>query len=350
MDFVSRSFSFAEGDPTVVIGEVGVNHNGDPELAFRLVEVAIDAGIDIVKFQVFKAEKEISRFAALAPYQRETSPHVSNQVELCKPLELTPTTLRDIKHYCDTRNIGFLCSAFDVDSIDFLIDELNVKSLKIASGEVTNFPLLEYVGRRNVGVILSTGASNLMEVSGAVKTLKRAGCPELVLLHCVSSYPAPHNELNLRAINTLRTEFGLPTGFSDHSMGIEAAVIATALGAVVIEKHFTLDRHMIGPDHLASAEPDELKRMVDSVRLVNSVLGDGVKNLMPCERFNLPLIRRSLVANGNLHKGSFLTREMIEIKRPASGIDPRDLNDVIGRELACNVEDDRPLTWECLVH
>jgi N,N'-diacetyllegionaminate synthase len=358
MDFFAQNYAFADSGPTVVIGEIGVNHNGDSALARRLVDVAVAAGVHIVKFQAFKSEEEISRFAALAPYQQLTSSDVSNQLELCKALELPASAFRNLKQHCTARGVGFLSSAFDFESVDFLVDKLKVRAIKIASGEVTNLPFLEYIGSRKVGVILSTGASTLEEVKHAVAALRRAGCPELVLLHCVSSYPAPVSELNLRAMQTLKTEFGVPVGFSDHSLGIKAAITAAALGAVVIEKHFTLDRTMRGPDHAASLEPDELKRLVksvaaamtlgDGVKLTNEALGDGIKRPMPSEMSNLPLIRKSLVASGRLRQGDRLTRAMIAIKRPAEGIAPGDLDQVIGRRLNRDLADDEPITWNSL--
>jgi N-acetylneuraminate synthase len=348
MDFFARKYAFGEDDPTVVIGEIGVNHNGDPQLARRLVDVAAAAGVDIVKFQVFKAEKEISRFAALAPYQRETSHGAANQLELCKALELSPSDLRDLKQRCAAADLGFLCSVFDFDSVDFLVDDLKVEAIKIGSGEITNLPFLEYVGSRKCGVILSTGASTLAEVGEAVAALRRGGTGELVLLHCVSSYPAPNNELNLRAMQTLKMEFRVPTGFSDHSVGFAAAAAATSLGAVVIEKHFTIDRNLPGPDHRASADPEDLRRLVETIRAIDSALGDGVKRPMPCELANQASIRRSLVARGTLKAGDRLTESMVDIKRPAGGIEPKYFAKVIGRVLRRNLEDDEPITWESL--
>jgi N-acetylneuraminate synthase len=348
MDFFARSFSFAEGEPPLVIAEAGVNHNGDVRLAKRLIDVAGEAGAQIVKFQAFKTERNISRFAELAPYQKENSPACKGQYDLCKPLELGVSEFRELKEYCDDRRIGFLCSVFDFDSIDFIADDLKASTVKIASGEVTNAPMLEYVGSKKLAVILSTGASTLAEVSEAIGVLKNAGCSDLVLLHCVSNYPAPTNELNLRAMLTLKREFGLPVGFSDHSMGNVAAIAAVAMGAVAIEKHFTLDHTMEGPDHKASAEPGELKQLVEDLMLVHAAQGDGVKRPMPCESANLPLIRRSLVAGHILSKGDVLTRSMIQIKRPADGIDPRRLQEAIGRRLARDLHEDEPIQWSDL--
>jgi N,N'-diacetyllegionaminate synthase len=348
LDFFARQFAFSENDPPVVIAEAGVNHNGDVNLAKRLIDVAADAGAPIVKFQAFKTEKEISRFAELAPYQKETSPDAQSQFDLCKALELGFGDFRALKQHADACGIGFLCSVFDFDSIDFIADDLKAKAVKVASGEVTNAPLLDYVARKKLAVILSTGASTLAEVAEAVATLKKSGCPEIVLLHCVSNYPAPANELNLSAMRTLKTELGLPVGFSDHSMGNTAAIAAAAMGAVAIEKHFTLDRAMTGPDHKASSEPSELKQLVDDLAQVHAARGDGVKQPMPSESENRPLIRRSLVAAGALAKGTVLTRAMIEIKRPADGIDPRRLQDAIGRKLIRDLRDDEPIRWSDL--
>jgi N,N'-diacetyllegionaminate synthase len=349
MDFFSRSYAFAEGDAPVIIGEIGVNHNGDPALAKRLVDVGIEAGVDIVKFQAFKTEKAVSRFAAMAPYQEQSNSAATNQLELARPLELSGPQLHELKLYCDQRNMPFLCTAFDFDSLDMLLDLVKITTLKVASSEVTNIPFLEYIGERRLSAILSTGASTLEEVGTAIDALRRSGSPELILLHCVSSYPAPPRELNLRAMQTLRAEFGVPVGYSDHSEGITAAISAAALGAVAIEKHFTLDRTMEGPDHAASLEPDELKALVQQVRYAQQALGDGVKRPMPCEMENLPLIRKSLVANFPLRRGTRLSRDMIEIKSPANGIQPGDLHNVLGRMLAHDLEEDRPITWDSLV-
>ena len=348
MDFGSRKYAFAGDAPPAVIGEIEVNHNGDPTLARRLVDVAVEAGVDIVKFQVFKSENEISRFAQLAPYQKAAAA-AANQLDLCKALEFSHSAIENLERYCVERKIGFFCSVFDSDSLRFLVDELKIAAVKVASGEITNLPFLEEIGHCKIGVILSTGGSTLAEVAEAVSVLTSSGCPELVLLHCVSSYPAPFNELNLSAMQTLRTEFRLPVGFSDHTPGIEAAIVATSLGAVVIEKHFTLDRGLPGPDHRASIEPNELKQFVTGIKLAHASLGDGIKRAAPSEIENLPLIRRSLVASRSLRKGERLARDMIAIKRPATGIPPDDIDKVLGRQLICDLEEDQPITWTALV-
>ena len=346
MHLESADFDFARPDTTVVIAEVGVNHNGDPRLARRMIDVAREAGADVVKFQAFKADKEISRYAPKAAYQEANTGAEGNQLELARALELDAETLRSLKNYCAEVGMPFLCTAFDFDSADLLCDDLKVSAIKIGSAEVTNIPLLEHIGAKRVGVILSTGASTLAETATAVAALRNAGCPELVLLHCVSSYPAPVEQVNLRAMHTLRREFGVPVGFSDHTPGIEAAIAAAALGACAVEKHFTTDRNLPGPDHLASVEPHELKALVAGVRAANRALGNGVKAPVPCELPNLPLIRKSLVATRDLPAGTALARDMIEVKRPQGGIEPSELRKLLGRRLNKAVPEDMPIKWD----
>jgi sialic acid synthase SpsE len=348
MLFESASFDFRQPDRTLVIAEVGVNHNGDPELAKRMIEVARTAGADIVKFQAFNSEKEISRYAGKAKYQADNTGDAGGQLELCKALELSGAVLAELKACCGRLRLPFLCTAFDFDSVDLLADTLKVSAIKIGSAEVTNLPMLEYIGAKKLGAILSTGASTLAEVGEAIDALRRGGCPELVLLHCVTSYPAPAREANLRAMQAMRSAFGLPVGFSDHTEGIACGIAAAALGACAIEKHFTLDRNLPGPDHRASVEPDELAALVAGVRAANSALGNGVKQPAPCEEANLPLIRKSLVAASDLAPGTRLERGMIEIKRPLGGIAPGQLEQILGRSLRHGVGADMPITWDDL--
>lgn len=348
MHLESAEFDFSRVDRTVVIAEVGVNHNGDPALARRMVDVAREAGADVVKFQAFKSEKEISRYAPKALYQEENTGPEGGQLELCKALELSGEALRSLKDYCAELRMPFLCTAFDFDSVDLLCGELKVAAIKIGSAEVTNLPFLEYIGTRRVAAILSTGASTLAEVGAAVQALRAGGCRELALLHCVSSYPAPAEQVNLRAMATLRQAFGVPVGFSDHTPGYAVAIAAAALGACAVEKHFTTDRNLPGPDHLASVEPHELKALVAGVRIANRALGDGVKAPAACELPNLPLIRKSLVAARDLPAGTKLARDMIEIKRPQGGIEPADLGRLLGRRLKAAVREDMPIRWDDL--
>jgi N-acetylneuraminate synthase len=348
MQFESTSFDFSRPERTIVIAEVGVNHNGDPLLARAMVDVARDAGADIVKFQAFNSEKEISRYAGKAKYQADNTGDSGGQLELCKALELSGAQLSSLKDYCAQLGQPFLCTAFDFDSVDLLADVLKVSTIKIGSAEVTNIPMLEYIGAKKLAAILSTGASTLVEVEQAIEALRRGGCPELVLLHCVTSYPAPAAEANLRAMETMRQAFGLPVGFSDHTEGIACAIAAAALGACAIEKHFTTDRKLPGPDHLASVEPSELEALVEGVRMARAALGSGIKSPAPCEAANLPLIRKSLVATRDLAAGTRLDRAMIEIKRPLGGIEPARLAHVLGRTIRTPVLEDMPITWDDL--
>ncbi len=348
MKLGTKEFSFVPGAPCVVIAEVGVNHNADRMIARRMVDAAVAAQVDVVKFQSFKSEKEISRYAAKTPYQQETITAGDNQLEMAKALELSADVLLEMQAYCAEKGVGFLCTAFEEDSVDLLIDELNVQAIKIPSPEVNNLPLLARIGSRCRSAILSTGASTLAETGVAIETLQRAGCQELVVLHCVTSYPAEFRDVNLRAMKTIHDAYQVPVGFSDHTLGISIPIAAATLGAVAIEKHFTLDRKMPGPDHRASIEPDELAAMVRGIREAQMALGSPVKQPQPCELPNLPLVRKSLVAARNLPSGTRLTRDMIEIKRPVNGIAPTELENVLGMVLTEALEYDAPIRWESL--
>jgi len=264
---------------------------------------------------------------------------------MCKALEMSASTLREMKEYCAVRKMPFLCSAFDFESVDLLVDDLKVQTIKVASSEVTNIPFLKYIGERKMAVVLSSGASTLAEVGLAVQALREAGCRELMLFHCVSSYPAPYDQINLRAMATMNNAFGLPVGFSDHTIGSAAAIAAAALGAVAIEKHFTLDCTMEGPDHRSSIEPKEMAELVQGVKIADQAQGSSIKEPAPCEQPNRHLIRKSLVTAANLSKGTRLTREMIEIKRPQGGIEPMDIEKIIGLTINKDIEEDAHITW-----
>jgi len=350
MNFVVKNFYFKNNSQPIIIAEAGSNHNGNIDLAKKMVDVAKSAKADIVKFQAFKSEKEISRFAPKAKYQKEntSSKESANQLELCKSLELSENNLKEIKNYCQKVKMPFLCTAFESDSLKFLVNVLKVKSIKIPSSEVTNIPFLREIGAKKIGVILSTGASSLTEVGFAVKTLQDAGCPELVLLHCVSDYPAAHDELNLNVLATLKNAFGLPVGFSDHSLGIAAPIAAATLGAVVIEKHFTLDKNAPGPDHRASVEPNELAEICKGVKIAHQALGSSLKQPSRNELKNQPLIRKSLVANKPLKKGTILSKSAIGIKRPQGGIEPMYLDIILGRKLNRDLQIDEFIKWKDL--
>jgi N,N'-diacetyllegionaminate synthase len=316
--------------PCFIIAEAGVNHNGRVETAKQLIDVAVEAGADAVKFQTFKAEEVASLHAPKAAYQRETTDAAESQLEMLQKLELSLEAHRDLQTYCQERGVFFMSTPFDEGSVD-LLDELGVPVFKIGSGEVTNWPLLKYIARKGKPIIFSTGMAYLSEIDEAVRVIRDAGNDQLVLLHCVSNYPADPMDVNLRAMHTMETAFHLPVGYSDHTPGIEVALAAVALGACVIEKHFTLDRKMPGPDHRASLEPDELKAMVRGIRLVEQALGSGYKVPALSEADTIRVARRSIVAAHDISVGAVLTEEDLAAKRPGTGLPPALQPYVVGR-------------------
>jgi N,N'-diacetyllegionaminate synthase len=330
-----------------IIAEAGVNHNGSFDLAMQLVDAAQASGADAVKFQTFRAERLATADAHKAAYQERTTAGSESQFEMLRRLELSEEAHKMLLKHCRQSGIQFLSSPFDLPSVDFL-HSLDVPCFKVPSGEITNHPLLRSVARTGRPVILSTGMSTLGEVEEAVQVLQSAGTSELTLLHCVTEYPAPFAEVNLRAMHTLRTAFGLPVGYSDHTPGIEIAIAAVSLGAVVIEKHFTLDRALPGPDHAASLEPAELGQMVAAIRHVEEALGTGIKAPAPCELPNLSVARKSVVAARNLPAGHRLTPDDLDVKRPGNGLAPKFLQALIGRTLRVDVRRDELITWDHL--
>lgn len=331
-------------DRTFVIAEAGVNHNGSVEIAQRLIEAARRAGADCVKFQSFQADKLVSRSAAKAQYQQQNTASTDSQYEMLRRLELSEDDHRTLLACCRDHEILFLSSPFDEDSAD-LLERLGVPAYKIPSGEVTNHGFLDYLARKNQPLILSTGMATLAEVAEAVEVIAEAGNPPLYLLHCVTEYPAPVAEINLKAMLTLAQAFGLPVGYSDHTPGSEIAVAAVALGARIIEKHFTLDRNLPGPDHRASLEPQELGAMIQAIRHVEQALGTGSKTPAPCELKNRAVARKSVVATRNIARGECLSRDNVAIKRPGHGIQPRDFEKVMGLRVTADIPADRVVTW-----
>ena len=322
-----------------IIAEAGVNHNGSYELACRLVDAAKAAGADCVKFQTFRAEELTSVHAEKAAYQKANMGGDSTQIEMLRKLELTKSEFENLKSYCVKTGVDFLSTPFDLESIAFL-DRLGVPFWKIPSGEVTNLPYLLALAKTKKPVVMSTGMCELEEIHAAVKSLTDKGTPEITLLQCNTEYPTPYGDVNLRAIQTLRKEFGLKTGYSDHTLGIEVPIAAATLGAVIIEKHFTLDRNMEGPDHKASLEPDELAAMVRCIRNVERALGDGVKKVSESERKNLDIVRKSIVARCAISKGEVFTEKNITAKRPGKGISPMCWFDVLGKPASHSYEKD----------
>jgi len=318
------------GNPAFIIAEAGVNHNGDLKIAHELVDVAAEAGADAVKFQTFIAEKSITSDAIKADYQRISTGNEESQLEMARKLELSFDDFRTLKRYCDERGIVFLSTPFDLESVDFL-HSLRVPALKIASGDLTNHPLLRHVASKGVPVIISTGMSDMEEVKEATEVVRSGGNDRIVLLQCVTNYPADPADVNLRAMQTMAEAFNVPVGYSDHTLGIEVAIGAVALGACVIEKHFTLDRNLAGPDHRASLEPRELEALVHAVRRVEAALGDGIKMPAASEASNAAVARRSLVAACDIKAGTVITPELTACKRPGTGLPPKMLDRVLGK-------------------
>lgn len=317
---------------TLVIAEVGVNHNGDLELAKRLIDVAAAAGADLVKFQTFSANRLATRAARKADYQTQTTDTGESQYEMLSRLALSVEMHQELIAHCATCGIGFFSTAFDTGSIDLLLN-LGQDHFKIPSGEITNLPYLRHIGRLRKNVILSTGMANLGEIEAAIAVLEQAGTSRahITVLHCTTEYPTPMNEVNLRAMQSIQTAFGVAVGYSDHTSGIEVAIAAVAMGACVIEKHFTLDRNLPGPDHKASLEPGELKAMVTAIRNIEIALGDGIKRLTPSEARNKPIARKSLVASRAIRAGEVFTAENMTAKRPGTGISPMHWDEFLGR-------------------
>lgn len=317
---------------TLIIAEAGVNHNGDLAMAKQLIDVAAIAGADLVKFQTFSADRLATRTAAKADYQNKTTDSKESQHEMLCRLELTTEMHKELIAHCAARGIGFFSTGFDIESVDLLV-ELGQDRFKIPSGEITNLPYLRHIGKIGKTVILSTGMAEMDEIEAAIDALEEAGTPRknVTVLHCTTEYPTPMADVNLRAMLGIQKAFGVAVGYSDHTRGIEVAIAAVSLGASVIEKHFTLDRNLPGPDHKASLEPDELKAMVASIRNIEIALGDGIKRLTSSEAVNRPVVRKSLVASRGIRKGEVFSVENITAKRPGTGISPMRWDAVIDR-------------------
>ena len=311
-----------------IIAEAGVNHNGSLELAYKLVEAAKEAGADCVKFQTFRSEKMVSKYAQKADYQKENTGEGS-QEDMLRKLELSFDAFLKLKDYCDQVGIRFLSTPFDRESIEFL-NTLDMPLWKIPSGEVTDYPYLVALAKTGKPVVMSTGMCDMADIQSAVSVLRENGSGDIVLLQCNTEYPTPYGDVNLSAMKTMRDAFGLKVGYSDHTKGIEIPIAAVALGATIIEKHFTLDRNMEGPDHKASLEPDELSVMVQAIRHIESAIGNGVKAPSDSEKKNMGIARKSIVALTKIRKGEVLSESNITTKRPGTGISPMRWNEVLG--------------------
>lgn len=324
-----------EGEPCFIIAEVGSNHDGSLGTAKTLIKIAKDAGADAVKFQTFKAEKKVSK---------KMLPRMFN---VLKRYELKPEWHPELKGLAEKLGIIFLSTPFDEENVD-LLDRMDVPAFKVSSGDLTYLPLLRHIAKKAKPIILSTGGANLAEIEEAINTIKNERNGEVILLHCVMDYPAKIEDANIRAMTTLRDSFHLPVGYSDHSLGTLVPLAAIAMGASIIEKHFSLDRSLPGPDHPFALEPHELKRMIRDIRLLEKTMGNGIKHATINERNIIPIGRRSLVASQDIPKGTTLSREMIKILRPAKGIAPKYLDLVLGRKTKVDILEGLPVKWEAI--
>lgn len=336
--------------PIFIIAEAGVNHNGSLDTAMKMVDVAVAAGADAVKFQTFKADRIITSRAPKTNYQQEATAHDESQLEMVRKLELDESAHERLFKYCRDKGILFFSSPFDLESID-LLNRLGMEIFKIPSGEITNLPYLRKLGALKKRLILSTGMADLGEIEDALDVLIESGTSleKITVLHCNTEYPTPFEDVNLKAIVTIGTAFpGIQVGYSDHTPGIEVPIAAVALGATVIEKHFTLDRTMKGPDHRASLEPDELKAMVTTIRNIEKTMGDGIKKPSPSELKNREVVRKSIVASRNIKKGEILSLNNISVKRPGTAISPMHWDDVIGEMADRDFKTDDFILFEAL--
>jgi len=324
-----------------IIAEAGVNHNGDLNLAKKLIEYAAKAEVDYVKFQTFKTELAISKNAKKADYQKQTTDAEESQFDMIKKLELDKQAHIELIEHCKQNNIKFLSTPFDLDSVDLLFD-LGIELFKIPSGEITNYPYLKKIASKKLPVVLSTGMANMQEITDAFNVLVNNGLSkkQISILHANTEYPTPMQDVNLNAMLSIGKEFNVDFGYSDHTLGIEVPTAAVALGASVIEKHFTLDKTMEGPDHKASLEPDELDAMVKAIRNIEKAMGNGVKKPSPSETKNMPIARKSIVAKTTIKKGDIFTDENITVKRPGTGISPMLWNDVLGQKSNADYNED----------
>jgi N,N'-diacetyllegionaminate synthase len=318
---------------TLVIAEAGVNHNGDLGMAKRLIDVAAKAGADLVKFQTFSADRQVTTTAEKANYQTVAIGSGESHYEMLKRLELSESTHRELILHCTEQNIEFFSTAFDCESIDLLV-RLGQTKFKIPSGEITNLPYLRRMGKLGKPIIMSTGMANLGDIEAAIDQLELSGTnrDQITILHCTTEYPTPMDEVNLSAMQSLQRAFGVSVGYSDHTRGIEVAIAAVALGARVIEKHFTLDRNLPGPDHKASLEPDELAAMICAIRNIELAMGDGVKRLTPSEIKNKPVVRKSLVASREIKAGECFSSDNLSAKRPGTGVNPMLWDEILGKK------------------
>jgi N-acetylneuraminate synthase len=335
-----------KGHPCYIIAEAGVNHNGQLDLAFKLVDIAKDAGANAIKFQLYRVSEQVSKYAMTADYQL-TATKAKTMIEMAKSYDLPWEEHRKIINYCKEKGIDYLASCFDQKAVDFYLS-IGGESFKVGSGEITNYPLLGYMASKEKPILLSTGMSSLMDVAGAVEWIQNNGNTELALFHCTSNYPAEPKSINLKSINTLKEAFHLPVGYSDHTIGDEIPVAAIAIGANLLEKHFTIDKNLPGPDHSMSMNPEELTILIKKVRSVELAMGDGEKKPFPSEIPVRNVARRSLVSMTEIIKGEVLNDQNVTLKRPGTGIDPRLWQFIKGREAKTTIPMDVTITWDMI--
>ncbi|MBC2400054.1 N-acetylneuraminate synthase [Clostridium tetanomorphum] len=336
-------YDYINHNKCFIIAEAGVNHNGDINIAKSLIDVACEAGVNAIKFQSFKAENLVTKQAAKADYQKRTTSD-GNQYEMLKKLELSFDDHIILKKYCEEKGIMLISTPFDFQSVD-LLEKLDIPLYKISSGDLTNVPLLRYISKLNKPMIVSTGMANLGEVETAIEAIEESGNDKIVLLHCTSNYPTSYEDVNLNAMITLKNAFKLPIGYSDHTVGIEIPIAAIAMGAQVIEKHFTLHKDMEGPDHKASLNPEELKKMVLSIRNIEKAFGDGIKRCNKSEENTKKVARKSIVASTKIRKGEAISYENVTFKRPGNGISPLLIEQVIGKTAICDINIEEFITF-----
>ena len=335
-----------EGEPCFIIAEAGVNHNGSIELAKKLIDVAKEARADAVKFQTFHAEEIVTLKSKKAGYQYRAKE--KTQYEMLKNLELSFDAFRELKGYCDKNGIEFMSTPYDCESVEFL-NETGVNKFKVASADIINKPLLEAIAKTKKPIILSTGMATLGEIERAISLINASGNIDIILLHCTTGYPTPYDQVNMNVLDTFKKAFGLPVGYSDHTLRIEIPIMAVSMEAKVIEKHFTLDRAMEGPDHFASLEPDELKKMVEAIRNVEKAFGSERKERTDEEKKNIFFMRRSIHASGEMNEGEIIKENNIKITRPFDGIEPWFLDVILGKKIKVKVKKDDPIKWGDLV-
>ncbi len=330
-----------DGKPCFIIAEAGVNHNGDINIAKKLVDAAVKSGADAVKFQTFKAEGVVTRNTDIAPYAKKNIGKNLKQYDMIKKLELKYDEFKKLKSYCDKKNIIFLSTPHSLDAIDFL-DAL-VPAYKFGSGDLTNIPALEYAAKKHKPMILGTGMATLAEIRIAVRAIRKTGNKNIILLHCTTNYPCHIEEVNLRAMLTMQNTLNCPVGYSDHTLGITVPIMASTLGAVVVEKHFTLNKNLPGPDHKASLEPQELKTMVNAIRNVETILGSYAKKPTVSEKKIINLVRKSIVAQKDIKKGVVVRRDMVNFKRPGNGLSPSFVKDILGKKTKQDIKKDEKI-------